>query len=446
MNIIIAGAGEVGVHLAKMLSKESHNIVVLDDESRMDVLTNLDANYDLMTVIGAPTSLSKLKEARCSSADLFIAVTPDEARNLTACTLAAKLGAKKTVARVENQEYMQASQKEFFEQLGINSLICPEILAAKEVADTIRRPWVRQWHEFERGILILIGVKVRENAPILNKELKNLFSLKEPYRIAAIKRGHSTILPGGNDSVQCDDMVYFIATKEGIENIRIMTGKTQIAINNVIIMGGSRIAMLAAELLADDYNVKILESDKNRAEKVKERMQSKVMVITGDGRDVDLLHEEGIEDTDAYIALTGNSETNILSCLAAKRFHVQRSVAEVENNDYISLAENLDIGTVVNKKLITAGHIYQMMLDADVTNMKCLTFADADVAEFIAKEHSKITQRPIKELKLPEKVGIGGLIRGEEGIIVYGDTQIQAGDRVVVFCHSSNLQKIEKYF
>ncbi|MFA7358639.1 MAG: Trk system potassium transporter TrkA [Bacteroidales bacterium] len=445
MNIIVAGAGEVGVHLAKMLSKENHNIIVLDEKE--EILENLNSNYDLMTVIGSPTCLSALKDAGCSSStDLFIAVTPEESRNLTSCILASKLGVKKTVARIENAEYLHPDQKAFFEQLGISSLICPEILAAREIADSLIRPWVRQWHEFNNGTLILIGVKVREEAKIVGKELMTLFTHNESCRIAAIKRGKDTIIPGGHDKIETGDMVYFVTTKDYIETVRKMAGKPHTEVRNVMIMGGSRIAMLTAEKIAHKFDVKILEVKKERSDMVKERLRSKAMVILGDGRDIDLLHDEGIEHVEAYIALTGNSETNILSCLAAKRFQVQRTVAEVENNDYIPLAEGLDIGIVINKKLIAAGHIYQMMLDADVSNMKCLTFADAEVAEFVVREGAKITKSKVMDLRLPENVSIGGLTRGSKGIIVYGNTQILPGDRVVLFCPSAYLHKVEKFF
>lgn len=444
MKIIIAGAGAVGVHLAKMLSKENHNIIVLDNNE--DVLNNLNANYDLMTISGSPTSISKLKEAGCSSADLFIGVTPEECCNLTACYFASQMGAKKTVARVENAEFLNKIHEPYFEKMGINSLICPEILAAKEIAQSIDRPWVRQYHEFGDGALVLIGVKVRENAPIVGKKLMEAFSAEETCRIAAIKRHNQTIIPKGNDMVEPNDLVYFITTKNHTETVQKIAGKPTESVHNVMIMGGSRIGMIAADMISSKYNVKIIETGKERSELVKERLKSNTMVIQGDGRDMELLRDEGIENTEAYIALTGSAETNILSCLTAKGYGVQRSIAEVENLDYIPMAERLDIGIVINKKLIAASHIYQMMLDTDVANMKCLTFAEADVAEYIAKEGSKITSKQVKDLTLPEEISIGGIIRDGKGIIVYGNTQIQPNDRVVVFCPSSYLQKLEKYF
>jgi len=444
MNIIIAGAGEVGRHLAKMLSRENHDIVVLDTNE--EVLNSLNSNHDLMTLSGSPTSIEKIKEAGASSADLFIAVTPEESQNLTACILATKLGAKKTVARIDNPEYLQEQHKAFFEQLGIDSLIYPEALAAKEIFNSIKRPWARQWYEFCDGRMILIGVKVRTGAPILEKALSDIFVNENDFRIAVINRNGSTIIPSGKDKLLPGDLVYFITLPEAIERIRKMSGKEDIHVHNVMILGGSRIAVKTTQLLPDSYKIKILEKDKGRSEWLTDKTDSGTMVILGDGRDMELLEAEGLDNMDAFISLSGNAETNILSCLAAKRHNVRRTIAEVENMDYIPLAENLDIGMIINKKLIAASHIYQMMLDADVTNVKSLTFADAEVAEFKVAPDARITKRLVKDLKLPENISLGGLVRNKKGMMIYGNTQIQENDHVVVFCPSSSIKHIEKFF
>lgn len=444
MKIIIAGAGEVGRHLAKMLSRENHNIVVLDTNE--EVLSNLDANYDLLTFNGSPTSIESLKGAGVNSADLFIAVTPEESRNLTSCMLAAKLGAKKTVARINNPEYQQPEHKTFFEQLGIHSLIYPEQLAAKEIVNSLKRPWARQWHEFCEGRLILVGVKVRKKAPIIEKTLAEIFRDETDLRIAAIKRDNKTIIPTGKDTVMPEDIVYFIALPSAVENIRKLCGKNSDEVSNVIFMGGSRIAVKSANLLKDSYNKKLIEIDRTRVEWLSANLNPETMIIVGDGRDVELLKFEGIEETDAFVALTDNSETNILACLAAKRFNIRRTIAEVENIDYISLADGLDIGMIINKKIIAASHIYQMMLAADVTSIKSLTFADAEVAEFVVNKKSRITKAPVKELKLPDYISLGGLVRKGKAILIYGDTIIEEGDHVVVFCPNSTINKVEKYF
>ena len=445
MKIIIAGAGNVGTHLAKLLVREKQDIILMDDDE--EKLTALSSNFDLLTVTASPSSISGLKEVGVKEADLFIAVTPDESRNMTACMLATNLGAKKTVARIDNYEYLLPKNKEFFQKLGVDSLIYPEMLAAKEIVSSMRMSWVRQWWEFCGGALILIGTKMREKAEILNIPLYELGGPNIPYHVVAIKRGTETIIPRGDDVIKLHDIVYFTTTRKYIPYIRKIAGKEDYAdVRNVMIMGGSRIAVRTAQYVPDYMQVKIVDNDINRCNRLTELLDDKTMIINGDGRDMDLLIEEGLKNTEAFVALTGNSETNILACLAAKRMGVEKTVAEVENIDYIGMAESLDIGTVINKKMIAASHIYQMMLDADVSNVKCLTFANADVAEFTVPAGAKITKHFIKDLGLPKGTTIGGMIRNGEGVLVTGDTLIQPGDHVVVFCLSMMIKKIEKFF
>ena len=445
MKIIIGGAGAEGAHLAELLSNEKQDIILMDEDK--DKLSAMDSNFDLMTVCASPTSIMALKNAGVSDADLFIAVTPEESRNMTACMIATNLGAKKTVARIDNYEYLLPKHKEFFAKLGVHSLIYPEMLAARDIVDAIKMSWIRQWWEFYGGALILIGAKMKETAQILNVPLFELGSRNIPFHIVAIKRGNETIIPRGDDTIKLNDIVYFTTTRKYVPYIRKISGKEHYPeVRNVMIMGGSRIAVRASQYIPDSMQVKIIESDLNRCHRLTDLVDDKVMIINGDGRDLDLLTEEGLKDTDAFVALTGNSETNILACLAAKRMGVTKTVAEVENIDYISMAESLDIGTVINKKMIAASHIYQMMLDADVANVKCLTFANADVAEFKVKEGSRITQKPIKEMGLPKGITIGGLIRNGEGMLVTGNTMIKPGDHVVVFCLGMMIKKAEKFF
>jgi len=445
MKIIIGGAGAVGTHLAELLSSEKQDIILMDENESQ--LSKMDPNFDLMTVCASPTSIQALKNAGVGDADLFIAVTPEESRNMTACMIATNLGAKKTLARIDNYEYLLPKHKEFFAKAGIDSLIYPEMLAAKDIVDAIKMSWIRQWWEFYGGALILIGAKMKETAQILNVPLFELGSRNIPFHIVAIKRGNETIIPRGDDMILLNDIVYFTTTKKYIPYIQKIAGKEHYPeVRNVMIMGGSRIAVRTSQYIPEYMQIKIIESDLERCHRLTDLVDDKIMIINGDGRDIDLLLEEGIKNTDAFVALTGNSETNILACLAAKRMGVIKTVAEVENIDYISMAESLDIGTVINKKMIAASHIYQMMLDADVSNVKCLTFANADVAEFKVKEGSRITQKPIKDMGLPKGITIGGMIRNGEGMLVTGNTLIQPGDHVVVFCLEKMIKKAEKFF
>lgn len=444
MKIVIAGAGSVGTHLATLLSGESQDIILLDESEER--LSSLESNFDLLTVVASPTSIRDLDTAQVGTADLFVAVTTDESRNILACQLAHYLGAKKTVARIDHYEFQTAKNKDFFKSTGIDSIIYPELLAALEILNCLKFSWVRQWWDFSEGALVLIGVKIRENAELCNIPLCHL-GTDIPYHIVAIKRDNETLIPSGNDSIEPGDMVYFMTTKPQIPYIRKIAGKQQHSdIKNVMIMGGSPIAVCTALELSSALGIKIIEIDRERCMQLTEKLDDDVMIINGDGRDLSLLAAEGLSNTSAFVALTQNSETNILACLAAKRFGVPKTIAQVENLDYITMAERLDISGVINKKKIAASHIYQLMLNADVSNVKCLTFANADVAEFIVAEGAKITKNLIKDVHLPHGVTIGGLIRGDEGMLVTGSSRIQAGDHVVVFCLGGMIKGIERYF
>lgn len=446
MKIIIAGAYAIGTHLARLLAREHENIILIDtDEER---LARCEADTDLLTIQASPTSVKALKNAGMDSADLFIAVTPDENINTTACMLAKGMGAKKTVAKIDSAEYMEHDTLEFFNKLGVSSLIYPEMLAATDINNGLKMSWVRQRWDVHDGALVMLGIKLRETCTILNQPLRTLCGPDDPYHIVAIKRGNETIIPGGNDSLQLNDMAYFMTTRQYIPYIRQIVGKEHyVDVKNVMIMGGGATAVRAVSAMPQYMDVKIIEMDEDRCERLNSILdKDSALVINGDGRDLSLLNEEGINNTQAFVALTGNAETNILACLTAKRLGVRKTVAMVENIDYVSMAESLDIGTIINKKAIAASHIYQMLLDANVSNVRFLMTVNADVAELIPQEGSKVTRKEVKDLGLPKGITIGGIVRDGKGMLVSGNTRINAGDSVVVFCHGLNIKKVEKLF
>ncbi|MBQ8046650.1 MAG: Trk system potassium transporter TrkA [Prevotella sp.] len=445
MRIVIIGAYAIGAHLARILSRRNEDITLIDDDEER--LSHIESDLDLLTIHDRPNSISTLKEARVKGADLVIAVTPDENLNANCCILAKKLGAKKTVARINNAEDMKPNNQAFFKELGIDSLIYPEMLAAEDINNGLKMSWVRQRWDVHGGALVMLGIKLRESCEILNQPLRDISGPTDPFHIVAIKRKGETIIPGGNDELKLYDLAYIMTTKQFIPYVRKIVGKEKYAdVKNVMIMGGGTTAVRAVQTMPEYMSAKIIEMNPARCEELNNLFENDVLVINGDGRDIPLLIEENISNTQAFVALTGNAETNILACLTAKRMGVRKTVAMVENLDYVSMAESLDIGTIVNKKAIAASHIYQMMLDANVINVRFLMTANADVAEFIPEEGSRITKKPVKDLGLPRGVTIGGLVRGEEGMLVSGGTQIQAGDSVMVFCHEADMQKVGKLF
>ncbi len=443
MKIIIAGAGEVGTHLAKMLSNEDQDIILVDNnQQRLDII---DSNYNLMTWNGSTSSFQTLRNVNVEDADLYIAVTPYETRNITSCAIAKKLGAKKTVARIDNYEFLIKENGEVLRSLGVDNLIYPEHLASQEIALALAHNWARYWGELHGGSLILIGVKLSNPCDIINKKLKDLPVTAHDFHVAAIKRNNETIIPNGNDEILQNDIVYFITTPPFINEVRDLCGKRKRVIKKGLVVGGSRIAVRFAKEYGDKYHLKIIEIDRDRCEELA-TMLPQCEIVCGDGRDIEVLRENNIYQYDVFMSLTNSSETNILSCLTAKEFGVPKTIADVENLQFLSSAENLNIGTTINKKLLASSRIFKIMLDADSSNDKFLALADAEVAELKVKPGARITRAEVKDLHLPFGMTLAARISGETSELISGRTRIQPGDYVVVFCLSGNLHKIEKWF
>ncbi|MCG8411852.1 MAG: Trk system potassium transporter TrkA [Bacteroidales bacterium] len=444
MKIIIAGAGEVGTHLAKMLSNEFHDIMVIDpDEER---LRSINSNLDLLTITGSATSFEILKEAKVKKADLFISVTHSEETNINAAMIAKKLGAQKTIARVDNNEYIEPENISHFTGLGIDYLIYPERIAAREIVNLLGQTEAFESVDFSGGKLSLYVLRLNENALVLNQTLTEFTQGKEiEFRAVAIARNGKTIIPRGNDQFQLNDLVYVVTNKAGVKDVLKYSGKKKIDIKNIMILGGSRIGKRVAKSLENRFNIKLIEIDKEKSISLANQL-SNTLVINGDGRNIDLLNEEGLTNMDTFIAVTGNSETNILSCMLAKKMGVKKTIAEIENIDYIDLGESMKIDAIINKKLTTAGRIYRFTMSAEVETMKCLTGSDADVLEFVAKKDSKITKACLREIEFPKDALVGGIIRNNKGFIAKGDTHIKADDRVVVFALPSAVKKLDNFF
>ncbi len=445
MNIIIAGDGEVGFHLAKLLTDENHDITVVDPHT--DLLKLVEAHTDLMTIAGNSTCISVLERAQVRKTDLLISVVHDEQINLMTCIIGKKLGAKRTIARVTNTEYLAPKNQEIFKSLGVDHLVCPERLAAEEISDLLKQSAATETFDFTGGKLKLFLIKLDENAKVVGKTLDQI-ATEFPFldfRAIAIHRNSQTIIPRGNDEFKVNDLAYVITRPDGIETLMRLGGKKPFEIHHVMIVGGGRIGQKTVVRMGDAYNIKLVELDRNRCLSLTDELPDS-LVINGDARDIELLKEEGIENMDAFIAVTDNSETNILTCLHARKFGVKKTIALVENIDYIDISQNIGIDTIINKKLITASYIARFTMGSHVTSTKVLHGIDAEVFEFVVKADSPITKKPIRKLKFPENAIIGGIIRGEESFIAVGNFKMHAGDRVVVFSMPSAVHKVDRFF
>ncbi len=445
MKIIIAGVGEVGMYLAKMLATEHHQIVVMD--VREEQLEEVSTHFDVLTVQGSATSFGKLKEAGVKNADLFIAVTHELEVNITACILSKKLGAKRTIARIDNREYLLPINKAHFISLGIDSLVYPQMLAAREIVNLLSQTGTSEVFNFSGGSLSLFVLRLDENALVIDKTLQEAAEIDRElvYRAVAITREGQTIIPRGNDIFRTNDIVYVITNQKGVGKLMKYSGQKKLDTHNLMILGGSRIGKRTAITLQETSKVKLIEYDKDKCLELADELPN-ALIINGDGRNIDLLREEGIEKMDVFIAVTGDSETNILTCIQAKRLGVQKTIAAVENTDYINLAENLGIDAMINKKLITASYIMRFTVNADVPSFVCLTGSDAEVLEFVVRPGAKITKANLRDTNFPKEAIIGGVIRDKKGFIARGDTEIMANDRVVVFALPSVIHKIERFF
>ena len=448
MRIVIAGAGEVGFHLAKLLSYESHDITLIDQ--KRERLTYSDTRLDIRVLKGNATSISLLKDANVKNTDLVIAVTSNETVNITICVLAKRLGAKQTIARISNSEFIDNKDEINFSEFGIDELISTEELASNEIKMLLNQAAFNFMHEFEEGELSMLGIILSKSPPFVGMSVKDAAASFPGIHFMpiALQNEHSDdiTIPRGNTVFKKGDLVYFITLKEGVNELYKLTGKIKKEVHNVMILGGSSIGKRTAKELCDKkLNVKIIEQNESKALELADELPN-ALVVHGDGRDVELLLEENIEEMDVFIAATESPETNIMTCLVAKSKNVNKTIALAENVDYSKLSHSIGIDTIINKKLLAANSIFKYIRKGDVLEIATLNNLDAEILEFKVRENSKITKKIIKELNFPRDATIGGVIRNGIGHIVLGDFQIQADDKVVVSCLAHSVIKVEKLF
>ncbi|MDR2359028.1 MAG: Trk system potassium transporter TrkA [Prevotellaceae bacterium] len=448
MKIVIGGAGEIGSHLAELLSNERHQITVIDhDETRLRHVAEV---ADLITVEGLTTSITTLQKAQVHKADLYIAVSPAEEQdmNVVSASLAKQLGARKSIARINNDEYLQEDNQALFIDLGIDYLFYPEKIAASEIDRLLEQSYTNEIMEFSGGKLQLLTFKLEEGSPLIDKKISELALdvTKLLYRVLAISRNGETIIPNSACYFRLNDVVYIIAERAGIDEALYHSGKKIIDVHNVMILGGTRMAeMIAKKIEQRVTSLKLIEPDRVRSEELAVLLPH-TLIINGDVHNTDLLEEEDLRHMDAFVAVSGSSATNILSCVIAKRLGVQKTIAEIENLEYVKLAESLGINTVINKKMITAARIFRFTMRHHIQSIKYLSGLDAELMEFIVKPGSVITKGKIRDIDFPKDAIIGGIVRGNTSSIAIGDSQIQAYDRVTVLALPTSINKVNRFF
>ena len=452
MKIVIEGAGAIGAHLAKLLSREANEITVIDADS--DRLARLADNADVITIHGNASSIKVLKSAGVHNADLFISVTPftHQDVNIVSALIAKNLGARRVIARVDDEDLLSPENKLMFKEMGIELMFYPEKIAADEIVDQLRHTASSDTMEFAHGKLQIVVFKLEEDSSLLDLTLKEFVEqagreAMEQFRIIAIARGDHTIIPKTDTRFLFHDLVFIITRREGLPLLINIFGRSNLKINRVMILGGSTTGQLTASALCGKLeDIKLIERDRGKCIYLTEKLPNEVNIVCGDGRNTDFLAEEGIRNYDAFVALSGSDETNVLTCVVAKKLGVGRAIAEVENLEYIHLAEEMGVDVVINKKLLTAGRIFKFTLSGRARFVKYMNGTEAEVLEYTVAPKSLITPRPLAELGFPKNAIVGGVIRGNDGFIAKGDTQLEAYDRVAVFALPDVVAQVDKFF
>ncbi len=445
MKIVIAGAGDVGFHIAELLAFENQDIVLIDNDQ--EILNNASNHLDVLTIKGDSSAIEVLEQADISRANLLIAVTTSEKNNLITAILAKKLGVKNCIARVRNSNYLQADQQQLFKELGIDSLISPRQLAAKEIKRLLKQCTFTDVFEFEDGKISLVGITLNSSSAILNQSLAELYSNgnEKKFRPIAILRDHRTIIPRGNTQLKRNDHVYFITPNNNLESLEEFVGVAKVNIKNVMILGGTGIAYETAKILEHDYNVTVVESEKKHCKLLADNLKQ-ALVIHANPSDTDALLEEGLRNMDAFIALTPNSETNIITSLTAKNMGVYKTIAQVENKAYTHISQEIGVDTLINKKLIAANNIFRHIRKGKIEAITSLHGVDAEVIEYEIHKSNQLTKKPLKDLHFPSTALVGGVIREHESIIPDGNFQLEKGDKVIVFALPESIAKLDKLF
>ncbi|TFB08001.1 Trk system potassium transporter TrkA [Candidatus Atribacteria bacterium MT.SAG.1] len=443
MKIIIIGAGKVGCQIAKTLSSENHDVVIIekDDMKRQSAQDNLD----VLTILGNGANVRTLEKAGIKQTDMIIAVTSSDEVNMIACMTAKQFGVPQKIARIRNPEYLYANALSR-EKLGIDLTINPERATAKEIVKLLKSPInVAQVQSFAGGKVQLFELKIEKGFPFINQQLRAI-TFKYPILVAAIFRNDKIIIPNGEEKITTGDNLYILIKKDYFAGLNEIFNQKPLNMQNVMILGGSRIGIQTALILAKlGIGTKLIERDKEKCEKIAESLPH-TLVINGDGTNIDLLKSEGIETIDGFVAVTGFDEDNLLVALLAKHLGTKKVIAKVDRTNYIPILEKIGVDAVVNPRMTTASAILRFIRKGKIISLTLLKEGEAEVIELIVSPYSKIINKPLKKANLPQNTIIGAIVRKDEVIIPHGNDIIQPEDKIIIFALSSDIKKIEKIF
>jgi trk/ktr system potassium uptake protein len=445
VHIIVIGAGQVGYNLTKLLSYEKHDVVIIEKDH--DKYTHAAEALDAQSIHGSGTSYKLLEQAGIKNADLLVSVTSNDEVNLLAALLAKKYGVSKTIARVKNYEFLQEDCPLNAQKMDIDMIIHPESETAMGAVRLLKQTAASHLIEFADGEIVLLGIHLDRDLNILRKpliELSQEFSDVE-FRTVAIQRGDTTKIPGGADMFLPNDRVFIVISKDKMDQAVKMFGKEHQSIENIMILGGGQTGYLIARELEKEFNVKIIESDTDASMDLAEKLP-KSLVIKGDGLDLNLLALEGIIDMDAFIAVTGEDETNIVASLMAKHLRVPKIISLINKTEYTPIIPTIGIDAYLSKQMITVNSILKYIRQGQIVSVASIPGTPVEAIELIPKQGSKITRKKLSDVKIPKNALLGAVQRDDRVFIPMGDTQIMPGDKVVLFTLPSAIHDVEKIF
>jgi trk system potassium uptake protein TrkA len=441
MRIIIVGAGEVGFQLAKFLSVENIDIVVVDKSK--EKLKRISEEVDVALIEGDGGSPSVLKDAGADEADILLAVTNMDEINMIACLVAkAMFQIPRNVARIRNLEYF--SNDILLQSLGIDPAISPEIEAAKAVIRLIDVPFAADVEDFEGGKVKVIGFRIPSDSKLIGKAFKDLNLTSPKVLVGAIQRGDKIIIPAGNDTIKTNDIIFLPVKAENIDSVCSSIGGVSMQVKRVMIVGGGKIGFYVAKTVEErNLSVKVIESNVERCKFLLKSLQKSV-ILHGDGSDQKLLEEENIKDIDVFAAISNNEELNIMASLLAKSLGVKKVITIVNRTDYLPLANNLGIEAVLSPRLIIAGSILKYVRRGNILSLATVADGKAEIMESEVKDGSILIGKTLHEVELPKKTLIGAIIRNNQVIIPSGSDRITNNDKLVIFTLKETVKQVEK--